>query len=142
MAKECFVCHIGPNFQISLIYVIIGCPQSVIYRPEMLKFYPYSILTRDTRVEFVIYGVFSRNLVSQHLFFSKNVYNFVNFGNVSDSGFYLFTLKSLKTSTRLRLKTLHSLPTCLLGTSDRVYTENTVRKSAKFDQIEHLNYIF
>ena len=28
-----------------------------IFRPEMLKFYPYSILTGDTRVEFVIYLV-------------------------------------------------------------------------------------
>ena len=29
----------------------------IIFRPEMLKFHPYSILTRDTRVEFVIYSV-------------------------------------------------------------------------------------
>ena len=29
MAKAFFVCHIGPNFQISLIYASIGCPQSV-----------------------------------------------------------------------------------------------------------------
>jgi hypothetical protein len=29
----------------------------IIFRPEMLKFHPYSILTRDTRVEFVIYRV-------------------------------------------------------------------------------------
>ena len=28
-AKAYFVCHIGPNFQISLIYAFIGCPQSV-----------------------------------------------------------------------------------------------------------------
>ena len=25
-AKAYFVCHIGPNFQISLIYAFIGCP--------------------------------------------------------------------------------------------------------------------
>ena len=25
-AEAYFVCHIGPNFQISLIYVFIGCP--------------------------------------------------------------------------------------------------------------------
>ena len=31
----------------------------IIFRPEMLKFHPYSILTRDTRVEFVIYCVLS-----------------------------------------------------------------------------------
>ena len=30
-AKAYFVCHIGPNFQISLIYAFIGCPQSVPY---------------------------------------------------------------------------------------------------------------
>merc|ERR1739846_184714 len=29
----------------------------IIFRPEMLKFHPYSILTTDTRVEFVIYCV-------------------------------------------------------------------------------------
>ena len=29
----------------------------IIFRPEMLTFHPYSILTGDTRVEFVIYGV-------------------------------------------------------------------------------------
>ena len=31
----------------------------IIFRPEMLKFHPYSILTGDTRVEFVIYCVLS-----------------------------------------------------------------------------------
>ena len=31
----------------------------IIYRPEMLKFHPYSILTGDTRVELVIYCVLS-----------------------------------------------------------------------------------
>jgi hypothetical protein len=25
-AKAYFVCHVGPNFQISLIYAFIGCP--------------------------------------------------------------------------------------------------------------------
>ena len=29
-AKAYFVCHIGPNFQISLIYAFIGCPQSLV----------------------------------------------------------------------------------------------------------------
>ena len=29
----------------------------IIFRPKMLKFHPYSILTGDTRVEFVIYCV-------------------------------------------------------------------------------------
>ena len=29
MAAAHFVCHIGPIFQISLIYAFIGCPQSV-----------------------------------------------------------------------------------------------------------------
>jgi hypothetical protein len=29
----------------------------IIFRPEMLKFHPYSILTGDTTVEFVIYSV-------------------------------------------------------------------------------------
>ena len=28
-AEAYFVCHISPNFQISLIYAFIGCPQSV-----------------------------------------------------------------------------------------------------------------
>ena len=30
MAGAYFVCHIGPIFQITLIYAFIGCPQSVI----------------------------------------------------------------------------------------------------------------
>ena len=30
---------------------------TIIFRPEMLKFHPYSIWTGDTRVEFVIYYV-------------------------------------------------------------------------------------
>ena len=30
MADAYFVCHIGPIFQISLIYSFIGCPQSVV----------------------------------------------------------------------------------------------------------------
>ena len=29
----------------------------IIFRPEMLKFHPYSILTGDTRVEFVIFNL-------------------------------------------------------------------------------------
>ena len=33
----------------------------IISMPEMLKFHPYSILTGDTRVEFVIYSVLSLN---------------------------------------------------------------------------------
>ena len=37
----------------------------IIFWPEMLKFHPYSILTGDTRVEFVIYCVLN-------LFYSKN----------------------------------------------------------------------
>ena len=37
----------------------------IIFRPEMLKFHPYSILTMDTRVEFVIYCVLS---IEQFLF--------------------------------------------------------------------------
>ena len=31
----------------------------IIFRPEMLKFHPYSILTGDTRVEFVVYCLLS-----------------------------------------------------------------------------------
>ena len=34
-AEAYFVCHIGPIFQISLIYPFIGCPQSVIISNEM-----------------------------------------------------------------------------------------------------------
>ena len=34
----------------------------IIFRPEMLKFHPYSILTGDTRFEFVIYCVLSKSL--------------------------------------------------------------------------------
>ena len=40
----------------------------IIFRPEMLKFHPYSIFTRNTRVEFVIYCVLSRNSVVSEIF--------------------------------------------------------------------------
>ena len=40
----------------------------IIFRPEMLKFLPYSILTRDTRVEFVIYRVLRDVLAIRQLF--------------------------------------------------------------------------
>ena len=39
----------------------------IIFRPEMLKFHPYSILTGDTRVEFVIYHVLRTNLKGSFL---------------------------------------------------------------------------
>jgi hypothetical protein len=32
----------------------------IVFRPEILKFHPYSILTGDTRVEFVIYCMLSK----------------------------------------------------------------------------------
>ena len=36
MAEANFVCHIGPNFQISFIYAFIGCPQSVTTHNQLL----------------------------------------------------------------------------------------------------------
>ena len=48
---------------------------SLVFRPEMLKFNQYSILTGDTRVEFVIYCVFTlskKNLLS-HLYWGAQV---------------------------------------------------------------------
>ena len=39
----------------------------IIFRPEMLKFHPYSILTGDTRVEFVIYHVLNQKMGFQNL---------------------------------------------------------------------------
>ena len=41
---------------------------TIIFRQEMLKFHPYSILTGDTMVGFVIFCVLSRNLIPWHLF--------------------------------------------------------------------------
>ena len=38
----------------------------IIFRPEMLKFHPYSILTGDTRVEFVIFCVLISSLAFIH----------------------------------------------------------------------------
>ena len=35
---------------------------TIIFRPEMLKFHPYSIFTRDTMVWFVIFSVLMNNL--------------------------------------------------------------------------------
>ena len=34
----------------------------IIFRPEMLKFHPYSILTGDRRVEYVIYSLLSSKI--------------------------------------------------------------------------------
>ena len=34
-AEAYFVCHIGPIFQISLMYAFIGCPQSVLHLEEV-----------------------------------------------------------------------------------------------------------
>ena len=45
---------------------------TIIFRPKMLKFYPYSILTGDTRAEFVIYSVLMRSFFSQCKLFSKS----------------------------------------------------------------------
>ena len=39
MAEAYFVCHIGPKFQISLIYAFIGCPQSVVQFMPHLTFW-------------------------------------------------------------------------------------------------------
>ena len=36
-AEAYFVCHMSPNFQISLIYAFIGCPQSVFTSEEMTQ---------------------------------------------------------------------------------------------------------
>ena len=43
-AEAYFVCHIGPIFQISLIYAFIGCPQSVVYEIKF-EFHFTEILT-------------------------------------------------------------------------------------------------
>ena len=40
----------------------------IIFRPEMLKFHPYSILTGDTRVEFVIYCVLKPDLFGNYTY--------------------------------------------------------------------------
>ena len=37
---------------------------TIIFRPEMLKFHPYSILTGDTMVGFVIFGVLRKNSIT------------------------------------------------------------------------------
>ena len=38
-AQAFFVCHIGPNFQIYLIYAFIGCPQSVVAKVPFVSLY-------------------------------------------------------------------------------------------------------
>ena len=50
MAKAYFVCHIGPIFQISLIYAFIGCPQSVVdpYQQQYLIEQPKLSITTCT----------------------------------------------------------------------------------------------
>ena len=58
-AEACFVCHIGPIFQISLIYDFIGCPQSVNLSTKH-KFWRF----------FSNHVVFSKNIKSIKQFFS------------------------------------------------------------------------
>ena len=50
MAEAYFVCHIGPIFQIDLIYAFIGCPQSVhqIYSPIFFTNYSYTFFSSST----------------------------------------------------------------------------------------------
>ena len=55
-----FVCHIGPNFQISLIFAFIGCPQSVLrhiylYINMHLLFLNYHNVTPQTFIALVFY---------------------------------------------------------------------------------------
>ena len=38
---------------------------TIIFRPEMLRFHPYSILTRDKMVGFVILGVLSKDKLQE-----------------------------------------------------------------------------
>ena len=45
----------------------------IIFRPEIVKFHPYSILTGDTTVEFVIYSVLITSF-SQIFFTKKKLY--------------------------------------------------------------------
>ena len=51
-ARSYFVCHISPNFQISLIYVFIGCLQSVIVvimvmeNQNVSRTHPFPLLTQ------------------------------------------------------------------------------------------------
>ena len=44
-AEAYFVCHIGQNFQISLIYAFIGCPQSVDLGHDFCLFYKSKLNT-------------------------------------------------------------------------------------------------
>ena len=49
----------------------------IIFRPEMLKFHPYSILTVDARVEFVIYCMLKQKLQhSSDCYFTRLKYLF------------------------------------------------------------------
>ena len=51
----------------------------IIFRPEMLKFHPYSILTGDTRVEFVIYCVLKFSQIS--IFYQSSHLEYSGFYN-------------------------------------------------------------
>ena len=57
------------NGGISKIFFIIS------FRPEILKFHPYSILTGDTKVEFVIYCVLIEPCLKEVLFEKKKTHD-------------------------------------------------------------------
>ena len=46
-AEAYFVCHINPNFQISLIYAFIGCPYSVVQNKNRPYYYRSKQKSRD-----------------------------------------------------------------------------------------------
>ena len=67
---------------------------TIIFRPEMLKFHPYSILTGDTMVGFVIFYSQMSNIESNN---SQNG-GLEDYNNISDGIFPHFTTPSIKIS--------------------------------------------
>ena len=60
---------------------------TIIFRPEMLKFHPHSILTGDTMVRFVIFCVLNENLNGRNQIKSNDKFYGGKKSDFVDSGF-------------------------------------------------------
>jgi hypothetical protein len=58
---------------------------TIIFRPKMIKFHPYSILTGEGKVDFLIYCMLRRILICIQLHFHENFLHFPYFRNMNVS---------------------------------------------------------
>ena len=75
-AEAYFVCHIGPIFQVSLIYAFIGCPcegACLLY-----KVWPIKICRKNKLSLWLYYGFLANSYVIWQFIFTTNFYGFLD----------------------------------------------------------------